>query len=804
MNIAGYAMYNQVYESPNSIVYRARRKDDDLPVILKILKEDYPTPQELGRYRQEYTITTGFESDGVIKTYSLEPYQHTLMMILEDFGAISLQQLLPVSGFPVRKWLAIAIRVAEIVGEVHAANVIHKDINPSNIVMNPDTSQIKLIDFGIATQLPRENPVIVHPNVLEGTLAYISPEQTGRMNRSLDYRTDLYSLGVTLYELLTGVLPFTATDPMELVHAHIALQPKAPCDVDPAIPKPVSDIIMKLMAKNAEDRYQSAFGIVSDVKECLQQWNDSGAITEFPIAAHDLSARFHLPEKLYGREQEIECLLASFERVCRGERHLTLVTGFSGIGKSSVIHEIQKPVAAGKGLFVSGKFDQFARDMPYSAIAGAFRELCRYVLTERQDALNRWKDLILKALGPNAQILIDLVPQFELVLGPQPAAQELGPTEAQNRFQFVVKEFVQVFAAAEHPLALFIDDLQWADIPSLNLLTALMTDADIGYLFLIGAYRDNEVDAGHPLLSALDAIHAEGHAYETLHVTPLDLPDLMRFTVDATRGEPETALPLARLLLSKTGGNPFFVREFLLRLHKDGFLDFEAHSGVWTYDVEQIRQAGITDNVVELMTQNLHTLPAATLQIVKMAACLGNIVDLRALSIICHVPPAAVMRDLQEALQQGMIVPVGDDYKYLSSEAAETLNARFRFQHDRVQQAAYSLFEPEQREQIHLSIGRLMRTRLTAEEQEEHLIEMVRHFNAGRRTIEDQAETEYLAHLNLQAAQKARHAIAYQAAFQYAATGLELLPDDAWEQPLRIDADASSRICAGRVPGGRA
>ncbi len=784
--LPGYDIHEQIYESQHSLIYRGRREFDDAPVILKQLRSDYPTPEQAARFRREYEITGNLDVTGVITPYDLLPHQQSFVIVFEDSGATALHLLVQRKRFSLSECLSIAMRITEIVGVVHTANVIHKDLNPSNVIMNPETGAIQLIDFGISTLLPRENPVIAHPNVLEGTLAYISPEQTGRMNRPLDYRTDLYSLGVTLYELLTGVLPFTMTDPMELVHAHIALPPKTPCEVDPAIPQPVSNIIMKLMAKNAEDRYQSAYGLAVDLRECLRQWEDAGAMTAFPIAAHDLSVRFHLPETLYGREQELERLLAGFEQVCRGDRHLTLVTGFSGIGKSSLICEMQKPVAARKGLFVSGKFDQFARNMPYSAIAQAFQELCRFVLTERQDALNRWKDQIIEALGPNAQILIDLVPQFELILGPQSPVQELGPTEAQNRFQLVVKDFVQVFAAAEHPFVLFIDDLQWADIPSLNLLTALMTDPDLSCLFLIGAYRENEVEAGHPLLSALDAIHSEGDEIETLHVAPLGLPDLTRFIVDATHCESETALPLSRLLLSKTGGNPFFVREFLLRLHKDGFLHLDAHSGVWTYDFEQIRQAGITDNVIELMTQNLHTLPPPALEIVKMAACLWNTFDLHALSIICHAPPDAVMRDLHEAIQQHMIVPVGDGYKYLSDNAEGALNAQFRFQHDRVQQAAYSLIEPEQREQIHLSIGRLMRTNLTTEEQEEHLIEMARHFNEGRHAIEDPVETEYLTHLNLRAATRARHAIAYQPAFQYAENGLEMLSEAAWDTQYEL------------------
>jgi serine/threonine protein kinase len=627
----------------------------------------------------------------VVKPYALEPYQRTLVIILEDFGASSLKQLMNdrvgTHGIaPLPEFLNIAIRTAEILGTIHAANVIHKDINPANIVFNPETGIIKIIDFGISTQLTRENPTLKNPNVLEGTLAYISPEQTGRMNRSLDYRTDFYSLGVTFYELLTGQLPFESTDALELVHCHIAKQPIPPHLLgggegergrggEPC-PKAVSDIVMKLMAKMAEERYQSAWGIKADLEECLYQLQTSGNISDFPLASSDISDKFQIPQKLYGREAEVETLLAAFERVAdnpQSKIEMMLVAGYSGIGKSSLVAEIHKPNTRLRGYFTEGKFDQFQRSVPYSAIASAFQGLVRQLLTESEAQLEQWREKLRRAFGTSGQVIIDVISEVELIVGKQPPVPELGPTESQNRFNLVFSKFIRALCAKEHPLVIFLDDLQWADSATLKLIELMMTDASMQYLFLIGAYRDNEVSSAHPLMMMLDGLRNQGATVNSITLAPLALEHISQLIADTLHSNTNQSQPLANLVMSKTGGNPFFVNQFLKTLHSENLITFDFERHGWQWDISNIEAQGITDNVIELMIGKLKKLPESTQQILRLASCVGAFFDLNTLSIICEKSPREVFPDLVTAVQSGLILSRSEldtelliqDYKFL-------------------------------------------------------------------------------------------------------------------------------------------
>ncbi|HEY9649960.1 MAG TPA: AAA family ATPase, partial [Coleofasciculaceae cyanobacterium] len=672
INLAGYQIISQIYESVNSLVYRAIREQDKQEVVLKVLKEDYPTASELTRYKQEYEITHNLNLDGVVKAYGLEPYQRTLVIILEDFGASSLKQLLNervhgIYELPLREFLNIAIKISEILAEIHSRNIIHKDINPSNILFNPETGQVKIIDFGISTQLSRENPTLKNPNVLEGTLAYLSPEQTGRMNRSLDYRTDFYSLGVTFYELLTGKLPFETNDALELVHCHIAKQPVPPHELRGMphcvpIPKAVSMIVMKLMAKTAEERYQSAFGIKADLEFCLTQLESQGEIVEFPLASSDISDKFHIPQKLYGRDAEVKTLLAAFERVAahrdsvtgtgintdndqsliqhsKSKIELMLVAGYCGIGKSALVQEIHKPITEKRGYFISGKFDQLQRTIPYSAVVSAFKQLMRQLLTESETQLNQWREKILANCGSNGQIIIDVIPEVELIIGKQRPVPELGLTESQNRFNLVFKNFIRAFCTKEHPLVIFLDDLQWADLATLKLIELMMRDADSQYLFLIGAYRDNEVNPIHPLMMTLDGLRKQGATVNVITLAALALEPMTQLIADTLHSDIASVKPLAELVVKKTEGNPFFVNEFLKTLYAENLLTFnfpqfiftppvhlnqgrvqdtflnsslwqrQVMKGFWQWNMNQIEAKGITDNVVELMIDKVQKLP---------------------------------------------------------------------------------------------------------------------------------------------------------------------------------------------------
>jgi predicted ATPase/signal transduction histidine kinase/tRNA A-37 threonylcarbamoyl transferase component Bud32 len=776
-SIPGYCSLCQIYESANSLVYRGLREQDGEAVILKVLKEDYPTLEELRRYKQEYEITRNLDCNGVIKVYGLEPYQRSLVIILEDFGALSLKLLMQERSLSLTEFLRIAIAITESLGHIHAAQVIHKDINPSNIVLNPATGVVKIIDFGISTQLSRENPTFKNPHILEGTLAYISPEQTGRMNRFLDYRTDFYSLGVTCYELLTGQLPFITTDVLELVHCHIAKQPLAPHRVNVDIPPILSEIVLRLMAKNAEERYQSAWGIKADLEACLRQLNTSDRIAAFPLGTHDLSDRFQVPQKLYGREAELQTLLAAFGRVSRGSVEMMLVAGYSGIGKSALVQEIYKPVTEKRGYFITGKFDQFQRNVPYSAIVSALQGLVRQLLGETEAQLQHWRSQLLAALENNGQVIIDVIPELELIIGPQSQPSEiaeLGATESQNRFNLVFQNFLRVFCTCEHPLVIFLDDLQWVDSATLKLIELMIRDAQMQYLFLIGAYRDNEVSSTHPFRLTLETLSKQEVIIHQITLAPLSHNPLGQLLAETLHSQPHTVRPLVDLLLLKTEGNPFFVNEFLKTLYSENLLTFEVKHLSWQWDLAQIQAKEITDNVVELMVGKLKKLPETTQQILRLAACVGLEFDLSTLAIICESSPAQLYPNLVTAMQAGLVLPV-------SELNAELLIQDYKFLHDRVQQAAYVLIDENQRQAVHLQIGRLLLQNSEPELLANQIFETVDHLNLGAELVSDRSERDQIAQLNLMAGQKAKAAIAFKAAARYFKEGIDLLAINCWQ-----------------------
>ncbi|WP_242063541.1 AAA family ATPase [Nostoc sp. FACHB-892] len=743
--------------------------------------------------------------EGVIKAYSQQDYQRTLVIILEDFGGESLEQWMHkrrdiFCPMPLSTFLGLAIALTDILGKIHAANIIHKDINPGNIVLNLDTGVVKIIDFGIATQLNRTNPTFKSLHVLEGTLAYLSPEQTGRMNRLLDYRTDFYSLGVTFYELLTGHLPFETTDILELVHYHIAKQPPSPHEINTKIPKPVSDIILKLMAKNAEDRYQSAWGIKADLEICVQQLEQIGQISNIQLALQDVCNHFEIPQKLYGRNKEIAMLLAAFGRVACPENNriasspnnsettsqseqtgnpkfqveMMLVSGYAGIGKSALVQEIYKPITQKRGYFVSGKFDQFGRNIPYSAIANALQKLLKQLLGEPDEQLKQWQSRLLTALGSNGQIIIDVIPEVELIIGKQPPVPEVGATEAQNRFNLIFQKFVRVFCSKSHPLVIFLDDLQWIDCATLKLIELMLLDEQTQSLFLIGAYRDNEVNSTHPLVLTLERLRKQGAVIQEIILAPLTLLPLSQLIAQTLHQNVDSVCSLAELLLHKTDGNPFFVNEFLRTLYSENLLTFDAQHLSWQWNIAQIQAQNITDNVVELMLHKLKKLPENTQQILRLAACIGAEFNLDTLAIVCEQSAKAVSLDLVTAIQAGLIQPL--------SELDENLLVQeYKFLHDRVQQAAYALIDQSHKQVVHLQIGRNLLEKTLPERLTDRVFEIVDHLNHGIELLTNQSERNEVAKLNLMAGQKAKGAIAYTIAKKYLATGREWLAASSWQ-----------------------
>lgn len=572
--IPGYFILEEIYHGSKTVVYRAVREADQQPVVIKLLKREYPTFSELLQFRNQYAIAKNLKIPGIVNLYSLEPYRNSYAMVMEDFGGISLRDYAQQQSLSLTEILTITIQLADILHHIYQQRIIHKDIKPANILINPETKQVKLIDFSIASLLPRETQNIISPNILEGTLAYLSPEQTGRMNRGIDYRSDFYSLGVSLFELLTGELPFTTDDPMELVHCHIAKQPdkftipfscqrryanrfsnggeSTKLPNEETIPQVVGEIVMKLMAKNAEDRYQNALGLKYDLEKCLAELQETGKVEYFTIGSRDVCDRFIIPDKLYGREAEIETLLAAFNRVSLGATELMLVAGFSGIGKTAVINEVHKPIVRQRGYFIQGKFDQFQRNIPFSAFVQAFRNLMGQLLTESDTQIQQWRSKILEAVGKNGQVIIEVIPELELIIGKQPAAPKLSGTSLQNRFNLLFKKFTQVFTSAEHPLVIFLDDLQWADSGSLKLIQLLMNDT--GYLLLIGAYRDNEVNPAHPLMLTVNEIGKNNGTIKKIDLAPLNQLKVNTLVAETLKCSEETAQSLALLVFQKNSG----------------------------------------------------------------------------------------------------------------------------------------------------------------------------------------------------------------------------------------------------------
>lgn len=801
-----------IHEGKRSSVFRARNTITGERVILKALSEALPPPEAIAQTKREFEVTARLcrAVPGVIRALELLWVGNRCFIALEDIGGESLARIMKTSGLDLVTSLGLCARVAAILDGVHAMNVVHKDVNPANIVVNLHDGEVRLIDFGCSSELSRETPNFCAPGLIEGTLAYVSPEQTGRMNRVLDDRSDLYSLGVTAYELLTKRLPFDAKDPIELLHAHVARVPEPPHRVNPRIPEAVSRIVLKLLSKNADDRYQSASGLVRDIEFCVAAIEEDRSLEGFVLGRYDAPRGFRISQTLYGRQAEVSRLMETFERISHGPAELMLVRGYSGIGKTSLVHEVHKPITQQRGFYVAGKFDQLKRNVPYSALRRALTELIEQRLTEPEESIAQWRDEIAAAVGDLGQVIVDFLPIAGVLMGPQPPLPSVAPAESERRFCQVFKRFLQVFCSEAHPLVLFIDDLQWADSGTLGLLGALMTGGDVRHLLLIGAYRDNEVDASHPLSATIRTIEQSGARVTTLSLGSLGLADIDALLVDTLGCTPERAAPLAALLLEKTQGNAFFLTQFLGLLHDDGLLT-RAQSGEagdsgaaraweWVWDIAAVRGRAITENVVELMAQKIARLPDEQQRLLQLAACLGNSFNLETLREISASDERRLFGILRPILEEGLLLPLDEHYKLLS--VSEGLSGSrlcsVRFLHDRVQEASYSLVPKELRAEMHLAIGRRLRKNTPDDALPDRIFDIVSQLDVGLALIDDPDEAVDLARLNLLAGRKARAAMAYSTAIDVLRSGIEvLLPLRSWETffDLTFDLYEALALC---------
>lgn len=778
----------EIHNSNSTIVFEGFDQTANKPVAVKMLKDEFPTLKSIAKFNEEFEITQRLNIQGIRKAYAKQKIQNKHILLLDYIEGESLRKAIDQGRIPLADFLPLAIKISSVLSEMHMQGVIHKDINPRNIIVLP-SNDIKIIDFGISTLIKRQTQQLESPDALEGTLAYISPEQTGRMNRSVDYRTDLYSLGVTFYEMLTGELPFIAEDSMEFIHAHMAKQPMPAIHKNSNIPLIVSEIINKLLAKNAEERYQSAEGLKYDLKLCLESLEKEGKVLHFEIGNKDWANTFQIPEKLYGRSNESQMLLDTFFKAASGSQELMLVAGYSGIGKTALVNEVHKPVTEKKGYFISGKFDQFQRDIPFSAIIQALKDFVSQLLTEPEKNISRWRKIISASLRTNGKVITDVIPSLELIIGVQPDIPELGPSETQNRFNLIFQEFIRGISQEEHPLVMFIDDWQWADMASLNLLKLLMTNHDNQYFMMIGAYRDNEVDATHPFARAIEDLKKEEVAYQQIDLKPLSLAHTNHLVSDTLNNDPSETQKLSEAIYEKTQGNPFFTNQFFETLYDEELLTFNKTDHKWEWNITEIKEKQFTDNVIELMVSKIQKLKPSTQKELKKAACIGNEFNLRTLSHIDNRNQKEVLNDLWEAVEEGMILPLSKNYQAIDENVAEDAKVYFKFLHDRVHQATYSLIDDQVRQYTNLEIGRLTYQNNTQEYINEWICDIANYYNNGASLITEKSEKAKLVELNLQAGIKAKRSTAYEAALKYFKAGIELLEENPWEHQYKLTFD---------------
>ncbi|ROU02262.1 diguanylate cyclase [Marinobacter sp. R17] len=784
LQLPGYRTLSCLWRHSGRVAFGAQRLSDGVDVTIETLDTDYPDRKQVAALHYEARIATRLAGVGGVRSINeVLPYGSGNLALVSDPYDRSLASILARRDdrrLPVGEVLDIAQKLARILGDIHGQDMVHKALSPNNVLVDTRRDVLALIGFGVASELGQEPQTTDLFSQLEGLLPYMSPEQTGRMNRSLDYRSDYYSLGVLLFELLTGETPFTADNTLEWVHGHISRLPPSPMELRSDIPEPLAAIILKLLSKSPEERYQSSHGLLHDLSRCVTAIRQGESPATFTLGEQDHRQKFLVHQALYGRDQELHALLDLFEQVVNGHTRFCLVHGYSGVGKSALVNELDRYQIRERGFLVQSKFDQFQHGEAYSALAATFRALVQQVLLEPEEKLAEWRARLVEALGPNGALVIDLVPELTLIIGEQPPVVELPPAKSRNRLQLVLSAFLRVFAGRGHPVVLFLDDLQWSDTPTLELLRRIVTAKDQSHLLLIGAYRSNEVGPGHPLRGLLDELGSHQRIHQ-IPVGPLDKSSVEQLVAATLRCDVSASQDLSDMLYHRALGNPFFTNELLRELHAQGAIWADLASGQWHWQLDRASWEDASQDVVEFMLDSLRQLPAETQQALQLAACIGNTFTLETLATIYEHSVADTARALLPALRQYTIVPLHGDYR-LASQADEglSINPSYRFQHDRVQQAAYQLVEPEDLPGKHLMIGRLMLRHGGGRAADDQLIDIVNHLNQGRTLIDADDERLRLAEFNLRAGRRAREASAYESALGYLKVAADLLSDDAW------------------------
>jgi diguanylate cyclase (GGDEF)-like protein len=798
--IGKYQIIKQLYRSAHTVVYRAKSIDigpTGDSVILKLLNEEFPSSECMAKFRREYELAKIVNSANIIKVYDLFRYQNTLVMVQEDFEGSSLADLFDSNALPIKQFLPLAISIAEALAELHRFDVIHKGINPSNILFNQSTNEIRIIDFGLASEIPLELSQLLDPAKIKGSLAFISPEQTGRINRPIDHRCDYYSLGMTYYQLLTGTTPFQSAVPMQWIHWHIAQEAVPPETLNPTIPSTLSKIVMKLLSKTAEERYASLAGLIHDLKRCWKQLQENGEIGQFEVSSKDISSKLQIPKTLYGRTADLNQLLSSFDQIVEGEKVLMSVAGPSGIGKSCFVRELSKPLLVKRGFFIEGKFDQLDQSTPYSCFISAIKDLIAQILGLDNSRIAKWKETILQAIGPNGKLITDVIPELEPIIGPQAEMQNFSAAEIKNRFNLTFQRFVRAFCSTEHPLVMFLDDLQWADLASLQLIKQLMIDSAIGHILIIGSYRSNEVNSLHPLSILVSGLVQQKIIVTNIELQPLSIDDIKHFLSDTFQCSKQHTTQLAERCLTKTHGNPFFLTQFIKHLNKQWLVQFDHLTNTWCWDIDKINQQHTTDNVIDLMVEKIRDLSPKAYQLACSGACIGNQFDLNTLATINFQTPENTANNLMELLKAGLVTPLDDRFdwaEHLNQTVFDTNDyikmtseiPSYRFSHDRIQQAAYSLLPDSDKHRIHLSVGQSLLESHDDSSIDDILFNVANHLNLAASFSNSDSNSTQLAELNLRSGKKAKASAAFESSFQYLNNGIESVNESHWSSHYQL------------------
>jgi predicted ATPase/class 3 adenylate cyclase len=738
-------------------------------VVVKSLNKDFPSPETTKFFLHEYEFGKNLNIDGVRKVLGWDKQNQTHRIFLEYIPGITLLEYKSTKP-TIKDILTVFISFARVLSQLHQKSVMHNNLSPKNIIVKTDTLSATIIDLSHCTHYNLKLAQMGNRLKFINNAAYMAPEQTGRMNRVIDQRSDLYSFGIMLYEFLTGNPPFTNDDLLELVHAHIAIQPKPVVEINLKCPEALSAITHKLIQKNADDRYQSASGLLVDLEICMTELLKHDEIKPFELAQVDFSQQFHLSQKLYGREKELQCINATFEKAILGQTQLVLVSGYSGTGKSALVSEIYKPITEKKGYFIEGKFDQFQRSIPYYAFINAFESLIHSLLTESASKIERIKTRMLEVLGQEGRVLTDVMPFFELIIGEQPPIAEINGEDTQNRFNYIFQKWLSAICSQQHPIVLFIDDLQWADSASLDLFNALMLNANNNFM-CICAYRDNEVSKAHPFAIAVDQLYAQGVSIEKIHLDNLSIESIEHLLADSLLTDRYEIKDLADLIHNKTGGNAFFVIQFIKSLVDKAQLSLNPKTHIWEWNLAELKVLSNTDNVVDFMAEKIKVLDLQTQSIFKVAACLGSVFTIQELVQVSNFTYEAVDLELDMLLNNGLIIKLENAYK---------------FAHDRIQQAVYSAIDEQTKKELHLSIGWQQLRRTPTQLIEDNIFKIVNNLNIGIELIKDEKELLTVTKLNIEASKKAKLTSAFYESFEYIKNALSLLPNDPWKKDAKL------------------